>query len=339
MKKTKRIIVIILALLLLAGIAVWAVRSHTGGNTPEQIKSVTIFDTDLGTDDAIAVMMIAQMDVPVDYLVATHGNASADQAVINAIILKKYFHMDDITVVAGLSPAVEDNGEKNTFHGNDGLANISEDMTANLKLGDPEFSDYITFEALCENLADVDEILYIAVGPTTNLASLIQDESLYGKIKNVYLMGGGINEFNCSHNTEFNFSKNPQAVSEVLSSGLDITLFPLDLTNHQTVDETQIRDLVEYDAFPECITFLEFNLNANDEYNQIPEAVMHDSMPVLYDANKNDFTVVDKRIVSDEYGAVFESDEGYTVHIATGAKDGLLIDTLNRVFSIESKAA
>lgn len=117
--------------------------------------------------------------------------------------------------------------EKNTFHGNDGLANIRAELIGSLSLAKQETDGYLTFDRLVEAAFDFDEILYIAVGPTTNLANLIEHDEIKSKISKVYIMGGGIKEFNCSNDTEFNFSKDPKSVKKILESGLDVTLFPL----------------------------------------------------------------------------------------------------------------
>lgn len=302
----------------------------------KQIKSVTIFDTDVGTDDAFAIMLLSQMNVPVDYIVATQGNADAKQVVKNAIILKTYLKMDNVTIVSGMPANVVNQGEKDTFHGKDGLANISEKMEKDLNLTNDQFTNFITFDELSKNLKTADEITYVSVGPVTNLAAMLKDRVLQSKIKRIYLMGGGIQEFNCDHNTEFNFSKNPQAVKEVLSSGLDITLFPLDLTNHHVISDEQITELKELDVFPEYIIFLEHNKKMNLKYNEIPDVVLHDCMPVLYMANQNDFILEDMKLISDSYGSISKNDNGSCIHVATKAKNGLLMDSIEMIFKKKS---
>ncbi len=295
-------------------------------------KSILILDTDVGTDDAAAILLLAEKELDPDYLITTPGNAQADQAVKNANILKAYCGMKKTAIVAGLDLAKDASAEKNTFHGNDGLANIASDMAEALKLDEKALTAHITFDEMCEALEKADEITYIATGPVTNLAAISENEAIRGKIKCVYLMGGGLEEFNCSHDTEFNFSKNPEAVGKVLSSGLPITLFPLDLTNHQRVDGDQIDTLEKTGKFPEYITFLRFNLGANTEYNDIPAAVLHDCMPVLYAAESDAFTVEEKKLTSDEFGAVRESDEGNPIRVAVSVKEDLLLNTLKEIF-------
>ena len=300
----------------------------------ESVKKLFVFDTDVGTDDAVAIMLLAKKEgILPDYIVATHGNASAEQSVKNAIILTHYLECTQATVVAGMKPEIEDNGEKNTFHGKDGLANISEKTAEKCNLKESDYNDYMQFDDFCNELLKAEEITYIAVGPVTNLAYLVKNDDIRSKIKTVYLMGGGIKEFNCSHNTEFNFSKNPEAVREVLNSGLDITLFPLDLTNSQYLNEKEIDALESFGNYEEYITFLRFCLNSNVEYNGTKEAVLHDCMPVLYYANPEKYTISSMKLVSDEYGALRESDDGINIKVATKVEDGFLKSELTDIFS------
>ena len=298
-------------------------------------EKLLIFDTDVGTDDALAMLLAASEKLYPDYLIAAPGNARADQAVINANILKRYCGMKKTLVVSGLEPAERASGEKNTFHGNDGLADIAADLAAASGLDEKALTAHISFEAMCEALEKADEITYIATGPVTNLAALSENEAVRGKIKSVYLMGGGLREFNCSHQTEFNFSKNPEAVGKVLSSGLPITLFPLDLTNHQRVDGNQIDELEKTGKYPEYITFLRFNLKANTAYNGIPAAVPHDCLPVLYAAESEAFTVEEKKLAGDSFGAIRECAGGTPVRVAVGVKEDLLFRSLKEAFDSE----
>ena len=146
-------------------------------------------------------------------------------------------------------------------------------------------------------------------------------------------MGGGINEFNCSHDTEFNFSKDPKSVQKILSSGLDITLFPLDLTNHQRLTTEKIDALEKTRVFPEYITFFRHNLQANMDYNNIPAAVLHDTMPVLYFIRPEAFQIEDMTIKTDPFGATKIDKDGTLIHVAQGVDASLLESSLSKLFS------
>ena len=297
-------------------------------------SDILIFDTDLGTDDAAAIMLLAKKcRILPDYMIASGGNTSPSQAIKNAIILKKYFGLDKITVVKGLIPECIKNGEQNTFHGSDGLAGISEDMADILRLTDENYSDFITFDDFQERLTSAREITYISVGPVTSLAALLCRKHVRKKIKKAYVMGGGINESNCEHSTEFNFSKDPESVKKIFASGTDITLFPLDLTNHQNLTEEQIDALEKTGAYPEYIKLFRFNLESNTKYDGIDKAVLHDCMPVLYYLDPSPFKTEDMPVITDELGATKISADGVSIHIAIEAPDDLLFSEFNSIFN------
>lgn len=301
-------------------------------------RKTVVLDTDAGTDDAFAFMAAGALPgVDIDYIVASKGNTSLEGATRNAVILKKYFGLY-AKIVQGKLPKADENvdeREKSTFHGNDGLANISGDMIKETGLTAKELDGHITYERFCEELSKSDEIEYIVIGPVTNLASLLDNDGIREKISKIYIMGGGINEFNCSHGTEFNFSKEPQSVKKVLSRGKDITLFPLDLTNFQRITKEQTDALEKYGTYKHCISFLRYNLQANKEHNGINAAVIHDIMPLLYYKYPEKFTTEETKIIVDKYGAVHKSADGYTVKVVSYADKNLLYDTLIKFFSKE----
>ena len=297
-------------------------------------KHITVLDTDLGTDDACALFLLNELAIKPDFLVASFGNTSLDGACRNAVILKKYLGLDAKVVRGAEFPGnpLVSLAEKNTFHGIDGLAGCTGDMMQTLAVTPSELSDVLPFEELTKALADADSVTYITIGTLKNLALLLGDETLRKKLRGAYIMGGGIKEFNCSHETEFNFSKDPESVKTVLSSGLNITLFPLDLTNHRRISARQIDELETVGTYPEVIRFLRHNLKANIEYNGIPAAVLHDTMPVLYLAHPEWFRLEEMRIVSDDYAHISVSGRGEAIHVCTEMKEDRLFETLKSVF-------
>ncbi len=295
-----------------------------------------VLDTDVGTDDAVAILTASYLpQAHVDYMVASKGNASLEGATRNAIILKKYLGMRT-KIVQGKPPAADSNvneAEKNTFHGNDGLANISSTMIKELGLSKKTLNNFMTYDKYSKKILRAKKIVYIAVGPTTNLAHSLDNPNFKQRISKIYIMGGGIHEFNCGHNTEFNFSKDPQSVKKILESGLDITLFPLDLTNYQRVQDYQIDKLEQTANCKYYIPMLKYNKKANLEYNKIDAAVLHDTMPVLYLAQPEKFTVQDMHISVDKYGATQLAPAGHKVHVALDVEKDLLNNTLTEIFS------
>lgn len=276
------------------------------------VKTALIFDTDLGTDDAIAMAVMKKNNIKPNFVVVSGGNASSENAVRNAIIMKKFLSFNTV-VVKGVE--IKLSAEKNTFHGDDGLANISGQMIKDYKINNEELNNFISIDECIDKLKEYDKIEYIVVGPPTTLAYLLDIPEVDKKISNIYMMGGGINEFNCSHDTEFNFSKNPEAVKRVLESKHHIVLFPLDITNRQVLDEKMIEDYEKNGGRKELVTFLKFNRKSNNEFNHIDGAVMHDSTPVIYYINKNLFETEKSNIISDQYGHIEKSDDGNPVDV------------------------
>lgn len=70
----------------------------------------------------------------------------------------------------------------------------------------------------------------LAIGPLTNVALAVELEpSLCERVGRIYAMGG-----DASPDSEFNFNADPAAVQTVLTSGIPVTLFGLDITKQAT---------------------------------------------------------------------------------------------------------
>ena len=284
----------------------------------------------MGTDDAFAFMLLKYFGLDPDYIIATGGNASNEGAVNNAVALVGTLGLSS-TVVRGYP--IKLSAEKNTFHGIDGLAGRSEEMCAKIPNIKERLSAVLSLDELYKKLFDAQEIRYIVIGPLTSLSHLLDKSGFTDKLTELDLMGGGFKETNCAHNTEFNFSKNPPAVKRVLSCECPIVLFPLDLTNFQTVPTDFIDKLEENGTYPDFIAFLRHNAVANAEFNHIPAAVLHDAMPVLYVRDSAPFVVEEKRIAVDEYGRTYEDASGALIRLALHADISVLHNALQRSFA------
>lgn len=170
-----------------------------------------------------------------------------------------------------------------------------------------------------KQLKQLHHITYIATGPLSTLAGLLQDPDIKNRIDKVYIMGGNLWEDLGEGQNEFNFAQDPKAVDQVLKSGLDITLFPLDLTNNQIVDEPEIQKLAGYGTYPEFIQLLRGNQAAHAQRGMENAAVLHDIFPVLYLLDPEPFTAEDKKLAVDTAtGALTEAPDGTTVHVVLG---------------------
>jgi len=279
-------------------------------------KMIKVLDTDMGIDDAMAIVLIKLLyDKTPDCIIVSAGNASLEDGVSNLLALRKLLELDFV-VVKGKDVPLAISDQKETFHGTDGFAGLGQDFIDRMEMTPAELNDYISIDDFMAKLDDFEEIEYTTIGPLSNLAEFIKDYSINKKFTHLFVMGGGLNEYNCEYETEFNFFKNPEAAKIVLSSGKSIILFPLDLTNHQQINREKIKQLAESLMFPEAGPLLEYNYESNLRLNNIPAAVLHDTMPVLYQRFPELFHLVTLNLDIDNNGHIFESENGYPMDIA-----------------------
>lgn len=294
-------------------------------------KQITVLDTDLGTDDACALLLLKILPGQPDYIVASHGNTTLEYACKNAVLLKKYLGLKAKTV-HGLPSPVKENTSEEPFHGKDGLGGYADGIIKRLNITDSDFKELIPFDEFKTELRKADSVTFITIGTLTNFSDILNDEVIKRKIKHVYVMGGGFREFNQPNNTEFNFSKDPKSVKKLLSSGLDITLFPLDVTNHCFLTCEQIKNLEKTGAYPDFIDFIKFNLQSNYKFNGTDGAVLHDTLPVMYHSFPELFEIKNMHVESDEYGSTVISENGNEIKVCTGTKNGILYEMMKKVF-------
>ena len=75
------------------------------------------------------------------------------------------------------------------------------------------------------------EILVLEIGPSTNLSkAYLKDAETFNKLKGILMMGGSNNHF-----AEWNIRSDAEAFKYILSSKVDLTLIPIDVTKHTTL--------------------------------------------------------------------------------------------------------
>lgn len=294
-------------------------------------KKAVVLDTDLGTDDACALLLMNSLPVKPDFVVASYGNTTLKAATRNAIMFRKYLGAD-YKVVRGLS-VTENSTDDRAFHGPDGLGGISGEMADKLGVTSEEFNSYETFEDFEKTLLSYDSVTYITIGTLTNLARLLSNPEMLTRFSGIYVMGGGLEVFNRENNTEFNFSRDPSSVKALLSAGINVTLFPLDVTTTQRLYSSDIDELEKSGKYPEFISLLRHNLSANLKFNGNPFSVLHDTLPVLYLSHPEAFRLEDMRLVSDEFGHIEVSGDGEALHVCTSLEDGYVKAKLKELFA------
>ncbi|KAF8160940.1 Inosine/uridine-preferring nucleoside hydrolase domain-containing protein [Crassisporium funariophilum] len=246
-------------------------------------RTPVIIDTDPGVDDVIAILLaITSPELEILGYSVSFGNTDLDSSYAN--ILKIYQtiarHLHQFPSDEGRFPnlkykpllargsAAPLEGEVHSaqyFHGRDGLGDIV-DRHPELSLdGQQEANTYLQLSSQSGVDMALDilrsrpprSVTYIALGPLTNLALMMRQDSklVTERIGRIVCMGGALDvPGNTSPMAEFNFFADPYAVKELLISthlhgGLPrdrFLMLPLDVTTPHELPFTVYKEVVDH---------------------------------------------------------------------------------------------
>lgn len=195
-------------------------------------RTRVVIDTDPGVDDAAAILLaLATPEIEVVGITAVDGNVALSKTARNALRICELAGVE-IPVAAGASrPLIREkpwHPDEASVHGDDGLGQVLPSEPGR-ELVDAHAIDLIA------GLAEEGPLTIVGIGPLTNLALLLAcHPEVTDRIERFVIMGGARLEGNCSAAAEFNIWCDPEAAYRVFSSGVPITLLPLDIT-HQAV--------------------------------------------------------------------------------------------------------
>lgn len=238
------------------------------------------FDTDMGVDDAAALLVLGrQKDVEIVGVSAVAGNVELSHTYDNA---------RKVSSLMGLKAPVYRGAEKPLFraletasgvHGPDGLGGAVLPPSAA-----PE-ETAAAWDALYEAaVAAQGELQVVAVGPLTNLAlAFAKYRTLNQLVKRVLIMGGAVEGGNITPCAEFNILVDPHAAEMVFKSGVPIVMCGLDVTEKAYLTRAEAEELGNHDT-PVCRFFRDAtaNLLRWHEDHGNPGLILHDVCPGLY---------------------------------------------------------
>ncbi len=210
----KLLIQVVLLCFVVAGISLAAAQ------TPAKVP--VILDTDIGSDidDAFALALIINSpEFELLGVTTVSGDTAARARIAAKILWEAGGKWRQVPVVAGVPGPKQDINQA------------------------PWANDFVGPQILKESAVDFmrgkfhrypGQITLIAIGELTNVAALIKADPLAAKnIKRIALMGGSIArgyEPGSQPDPEWNIKSNPAAAQVVFSSGIPITMAPLDVT-------------------------------------------------------------------------------------------------------------
>jgi len=194
---------------------------------PAAAAKKVIFDTDPGTDDAMALMLaLNSPELDVRAITVVPGNVTASQGLENALRMVSLANRCDIPVAAGAQhPLFQKLITAEFWHGKNGLGNIELPPTK-CKV-DARFGPDVIIQLVH---ASPHEITLVPVGPLTNIAlAVLKDPSIVPLVKEVVIMGGSISGGNVNAAAEANIYNDPEAAQIVFQVGWPLTMVGLDV--------------------------------------------------------------------------------------------------------------
>lgn len=310
-----------------------------------------IIDTDPGTDDALALGVASVFFKDnIRAIISTYGNVDGEQTYNNLLNLAGLLKIDTHMIKGSLNPLKNKSFIPTDYHGSNGLCGLTLPFIQNVQVTDakrePYNGDFV--RELYDIIKEREKIKYIAIGPLTNLALLLDrfpDSADY--IDEAVIMGGGFKVSNMPHNTEYNFSMDPVAVRKVIeNSCVDKKIAPLDMTHEMTFSLADIEDITgvkrellfndmnDNDTadmscpFNVLAKLFYLNYDTSIKHNE-PGALIHDANTLAYLIDKSKCGLHQYKILPDEYGALTKNTDGDGDGIGHYA---FVIEKMNRDF-------
>lgn len=207
-----------------------------------------ILDCDPGHDDAVAILLAMASPAEVELLGLTvvGGNVPLDSTVMNARKIVTLAKRQDRVFAGCPRPMMREIVTAEHVHGETGL-----DSGSGRSLGDPD----IPVESLHAVNFIVDtvrsepdsSVTLVATGPLTNVAvAFAMAPDIVSRLKELVIMGGaGFEPGNITPAAEFNIYVDPQAARAVFESGVQLTMFGLDITHRMLITPPRLAALCD----------------------------------------------------------------------------------------------
>lgn len=294
-------------------------------------KRKVILDCDTGSDDAVAIILaVMSEDIDLLGICTVAGNKNIDFTTENTLAVIEALH-DNTPVyrgcsgslVTGLHPTrrgtydgmsgvtdsnVNEKGEKISYH-TDHLP-LPEPVTKQ----QPERAVTWLIDTLMKSQGDITLVL---TGPMTNLAMAMRLEpAICDKIQEIVFMGGGFKVFNATSAAEFNVWTDPEAAQIVITSGVKITMVPLDATHSANFSLDDCDELEKHGSVISraVAEMTRMRITAYDLYQpqeELHTAPIHDALALSYVIDPNVLEDIRLMRVDVDFGGGFA--DGQTV--------------------------
>ncbi|MDT0438883.1 MULTISPECIES: nucleoside hydrolase [Streptomyces] len=202
-----------------------------------------IIDCDTGVDDALALLFaVRHPGIDLRAVTCVAGNTDVDGVVRNTLTVLEIAGAGDVPVGRGAErPLIEPARSARHVHGADGMGDLGLPAPARL----PADVDAVTLLRR-EILASPRPVTLVPTAPLTNIALLLRTHpEVTRNIERIVFMGGAVATGNATPVAEFNVWHDPEAAAVLLTAGVPITMYGLDVFERVVVPGPRVRRLRE----------------------------------------------------------------------------------------------
>ncbi|MEU9452730.1 nucleoside hydrolase [Streptomyces sp. NPDC048277] len=200
-----------------------------------------IIDCDTGVDDALALLFaVRHPGLDLRAVTCVAGNTDVDGVVRNTLTVLERAGAGDVPVARGAErPLIEAARSARHVHGADGMGDLGLPAPARR----PVDVDAVTLLRR-EILASPRPVTLVPTAPLTNIALLLRTHpEVTRNIERIVFMGGAVATGNATPVAEFNVWHDPEAAAVLLTAGVPITMYGLDVFQRVLVPGAEVRRL------------------------------------------------------------------------------------------------
>ncbi|WP_409470826.1 nucleoside hydrolase [Streptomyces sp. HC307] len=200
-----------------------------------------IIDCDTGVDDALALLFaVRHPGLDLRAITCVAGNTDVDGVVRNTLTVLEQAGAPGIPVARGAErPLIEAPRSARHVHGHDGMGDLG--LPAPTRR--PVDVDAVTLLRR-EILASPRPVTLIPTAPLTNIALLLRTHpEVTRNIERIVFMGGAVTTGNATPVAEFNVWHDPEAAAVLLTAGVPITMYGLDVFKRVVVPGSDVARL------------------------------------------------------------------------------------------------
>ncbi|MEU0964271.1 nucleoside hydrolase [Streptomyces sp. NPDC005917] len=200
-----------------------------------------IIDCDTGVDDALALLFaVRHRGLDLRAVTCVAGNTDVDGVVRNTLTVLERAGAGDVPVARGAErPLIEAVRSARHVHGTDGMGDLGLPAPTRRPAG----VDAVTL-LRHEILASPRPVTLVPTAPLTNIALLLRTHpEVTRNIERIVFMGGAVATGNATPVAEFNVWHDPEAAAILLTAGVPITMYGLDVFQRVVVPGAEVRRL------------------------------------------------------------------------------------------------